>query len=180
MDVSELRDTEIVYYVATSIDGFIGPPDGNPEWLNDYMAPELGMGAFMAAIKGTLMGRNTWDMVEAMMGGRGGGASVTVATHRPFPTKGSVSIASGSAADIAAAARARGPGPYWLMGGGNLAAQLLAAGELDRIDLFTIPVLLGSGIPAFRNDRLLALELASSGTYPKGITRHTYRPRRKA
>ena len=132
------------------------------------MAPELGMGAFMAAIKGTLMGRDTWDMVEAMMGGRGGGSAGDRRNAPPFPTKGSVSIASGSAADIAAAARARGPGPYWLMGGGDLAAQLLAAGELDRIDLFTIPVLLGSGIPAFRNDRLLALELASSGTYPKG------------
>lgn len=180
MDVSEIRPDEIVYYVAASIDGYIGPPDGKPDWLNEYMLPELGMGAFMGAIKGTVMGRNTWDMVKAMMGGGGGGAPVTVATHRPFPAKGALAIASGSAAEIAKTVRTRGPGPYWLMGGGDLAAQLLAAGELDRIDLFTIPVLLGQGIPAFRNDRHLTLELASTGTYPKGITRHTYRPRRKA
>ncbi len=37
------------------------------------------------------------------------------------------------------------------MGGGELAQSLLAAGLVDRIGLNIHPVLLGSGIPTFRD-----------------------------
>ena len=46
--------------------------------------------------------------------------------------------------------RAPGKG-ICLMGGGELAQSLLAAGLLDRIGLNIHPILLGSGIPTFRD-----------------------------
>ena len=35
---------------------------------------------------------------------------------------------------------------------------------------------LDAGIPAFRNEIPVSLDLVSTGTYPKGITRTTWRP----
>jgi dihydrofolate reductase len=176
MDVSEIGDCDIVYYVAASIDGYIADANGGVDWLNPYFSPELGFEPFMKRMKGSLMGRATFDKMGGMMGG--GGQPAIVATNRPLKTKGKVVAMAGTASELASAARDAARGPVWLIGGGGLAAQLLEAGELDRVDLFTIPVILGGGIPAFRTDKLLSLELASTGTYPKGITRHTYRPAR--
>jgi len=43
----------------------------------------------------------------------------------------------------------------WLMGGGALATSLLAAGLVDRIRLNVHPILLGSGVPTFRDAGML-------------------------
>ena len=177
MDVSEIRDIDIVYYVAASIDGFISTPDGDVSWLNDYFLPELGFDAFMKRMRGSIMGRATYDKMAGMMGG--GSQPCIVATNRELKAKGGVRPMAGSAVELAKAAREAARGPVWLVGGGTLAAQLLEAHEIDRIDLFTIPVVLGKGIPAFRNDRLVRLELASKQDYAKGITRRTYQSIRR-
>jgi dihydrofolate reductase len=73
-------------------------------------------------------------------------------------------------------AKAFSPGPHWVVGGADLAAQFVVAKLLTRIDLFVIPLLLGEGIPAFANRDRARLELIDSQTYPKGIVRMSYRP----
>lgn len=180
MDASEIADDDIVYYLAASLDGFIATRDGGVDWLNEYFGPELGFHSFMARIRGAIMGRGTWDKMIGLTGGKSayGAMPVTVVTNRPFEAAGPVGVAAGSPQVIVAAMRARSPGPYWLVGGAHLATQLLEGGLLTRIDLFTIPVLLGEGIPAFVNRTPVALDLVSTGTYPKGITRASFRPRR--
>jgi dihydrofolate reductase len=56
--------------------------------------------------------------------------------------------------------RQPGKGIY-LMGGGELAQSLLEAGLVDRIGLNIHPILLGSGIPTFRDPgRRVKLTLA--------------------
>ncbi|MEQ1769826.1 MAG: dihydrofolate reductase family protein [Devosia sp.] len=179
MDASEIRDDDIVYYLAASIDGFIAAADGSADWLNDYFVPELGFHSFMARIKGAIMGRTSWDKMVAMTGGKSayGETPVIVATHRPLEAPASVTAMSGDVTAMASAARASVNGPVWLVGGASVATQLLAAKQLTRIDLFTIPVLLGTGIPAFRNETPVSLGVISTGTYPKGVTRTSYRPR---
>lgn len=100
-----------------------------------------------------------------------------IATNRPIdPFFGPVFVAPGSPAEILSQAQERGPGPYWLVGGADLATQFLQSRLLTRIDLFVIPVLLGSGIPAFKNTTPFSLKLIDSQTYPKGIVRMSYKP----
>lgn len=179
MDAGEIGDDDLVYYLAASLDGYIAGPDGGVDWLEHYFVPELGFHGFMARIRGALMGRTTWDKMLGLTGGKSayGELPCTIATNRPLGDAPPVAApAAGSAQEIVAAMRARGPGPYWLVGGADLATRMLEAGELTRIDLFTIPVLLGEGIPAFRNRAPVTLDLISTGTYPKGITRTSWRP----
>ena len=61
------------------------------------------------------------------------------------------------------------------VGGADVATQLLAAGLLDEVLLFTHPVILGSGRPLF--DEMTSpvrLELLEQATYAGGVTMHRY------
>ncbi len=61
------------------------------------------------------------------------------------------------------------------MGGAMAINAFLAAGAIDRIDLFTIPILLGDGIPLFAKGRPeAALKLVSTQAYDKGLARQSY------
>lgn len=178
MDAATIRDDDVVYYFAASLDGFIAAPDGGVDWLNPYFVPELNFHGFMTRINGAIMGRATFDKMVSLTGGKSayGDTPVTVATTRPLDAEGPVHTAAGAPADLLAAARAAGPGPYWIVGGADLATQFLDAGLLTRIDWFIIPVLLGDGLPAFRNRATTTLSLIDAQTYPNGIVRASWRP----
>lgn len=60
------------------------------------------------------------------------------------------------------AARAAGGGDLLLWGSLSLMASLVEAGELDELDLFVAPVVLGAGTPLLPRGRRLALEQLSS------------------
>ena len=63
-----------------------------------------------------------------------------------------------------------------LMGGGELADSLLAAGLVDEIELNIHPVLLGSGVPLFHGaSRQIDLELLESRPLQRGCVLLTYR-----
>lgn len=61
------------------------------------------------------------------------------------------------------------------VGGATLATQLLAAGLLDELLLFTQPVVLGRGRPLFdRVDRPIELKLLEHAEFERGVTMHRY------
>jgi dihydrofolate reductase len=62
-----------------------------------------------------------------------------------------VELVAGDAADFVRGLKQRPGGRICLMGGGELAGSLIAAGLVDEIGLNVHPILLGSGIPAFRD-----------------------------
>lgn len=177
MDASIIQSDDLVYYAAVSLDGYIAGKDGDVSWLDGYFIPELGFHDFIARMRGVIMGRGTFDKIVGFGKWPYGALPGTIATHRPLDESfGPVTRADGTAADILAAARQKSAGPHWLVGGADLATQFLEAGLLNRIDLFVIPVLLGSGISAFRNTSNVSLSLIDSQTYPKGIVRMSYKP----
>ncbi len=61
------------------------------------------------------------------------------------------------------------------VGGATLATQLLQAGLLDELLLFTHPVILGTGRPLFdRHDGQVELDLLEHASYEGGVTLHRY------
>ena len=62
------------------------------------------------------------------------------------------------------------------MGGGELAQSLFAAGVIDEVGLNVHPILLGSGVPFFRDaGRRISLVLAESKVIDGGCVLSTYR-----
>ncbi|MEV4350547.1 dihydrofolate reductase family protein [Actinoplanes sp. NPDC049596] len=67
------------------------------------------------------------------------------------------------------------------VGGATIATQLLRAGLLDELLLFTHPAILGTGRPLFDDlDTPLQLDLLEHQTFKQGVTMHHYRVRADA
>ena len=62
-----------------------------------------------------------------------------------------------------------------LVGGPNLAAQALAAGLVDELQLFVRPVILGGRKPALPADTRAGLELLDEHRFSNGVVRLHYR-----
>src|SRR5262245_50482778 len=121
------------YSVAMSLDGYIGGPNGEYDWI--VMDPEIAKGfpSYFERFDTMLLGRKTFTMTGGQGGGGGpfSGMKVIVcsATLKPANHPG-VTIAP----DAAAAVRKLREQPgkdIWLFGGGGLFRSLLDAGLVD-------------------------------------------------
>ena len=174
--------SETIYMFAMSMDGFIARPDGSFDWLEQYPADaDFDFDAFLSSVTGIVMGRGTYDAVRR--GGRWDYAKwpCVVATSRAVDDlPANAEALAGKPDELVANLRSRGAsGRIWVFGGGDLARQFMDAGLLDTIETGIIPVILGSGIPAFggmQPDRWLDLEFAKA--LKNGAVHARYRVRR--
>ncbi|MFC5185995.1 dihydrofolate reductase family protein [Actinomadura harenae] len=166
---------KLVYYIASTLDGFIAGPDGSDPtgpggfWTpsEDYLAhlieeyPETLPGPARAALGVTAEGVRFDTVLE----GRGSyevglAAGVTNAyahlRHLVFsrtlaesPDPGVELVAGDPVATVRDLKREDGK-DIWLVGGGRLAGTLY--GEIDRMIVKLSPLTIGSGIPLFGRD----------------------------
>ncbi len=177
MDASHLTPDDVVYHLAVSADGYLATSDGGGDWLVPYFIPELGHADFLARVGTVLMSRRTKDRIKKTGSFSYDGLPGIVATsHKLGSEDAPLKAAEGTPVQILEAAGKLGPGPYWVAGGAHLATGFLEAGLITRIDLITVPLVLGAGLPAFINRHPLALDLIETQTYPKGIVRTSWRP----
>lgn len=163
---SALSPRPVVYYVASSLDGFIAGEGDDLSWLggredavlagaNGELA-EIDFGGFYAGVEYTVSGSRTYDWVRAQ------------GVDDPYPTSTNYVLTSRArerepdpraifadepAAElvrrlrVAEGAPGRARGAVWIVGGGRLATQLLRAGLVDTLEVSVHPVLLGRGAP---------------------------------
>jgi dihydrofolate reductase len=175
---------KIIVYIATSADGYIARLDGGVEWLNRRpQTVDYGMRAFYRTIDTILWGRKTYDWLldYYKKNGRKGGMFDTklanyVFSRRP-PKRAAPGVKFVSEPVKAFAQHLRtAPGKHiWMMGGGELIASFLDAGEIDEFDIHVIPTLIGEGIPLIASrHRDVPLHLRSARKYPDGVVRLRY------
>ncbi|HEV8448189.1 MAG TPA: dihydrofolate reductase family protein [Gemmatimonadaceae bacterium] len=183
------RPRKIVAYLAVSLDGYIARPDGDVEWLNRRPhTVDYGYAKFTASVDTILLGRGTYDWAVRYMKKHPGApvfdsrATHYVFTRRP-PRRGvsGVQFTSEPAKAFARRLRAQRGKNIWMMGGGQLIASFLDAGEIDEFDLHVIPVLIGKGIPLIApRHRDIELRLVGAKKYADGVVRLRYEvPRRR-
>lgn len=165
------------YNVAASLDGFIAGPDGEFDWIPHD--PAVDFQALFARVDTVLLGRRSFELVRKMEGAPWGPEAhlyVFSRTLRPEDHR-DVTVVAAGAAEVVAGLRAEaGEGEIWLFGGGSLFASLLAAGQVDRVEVTVVPVLLGEGVPLLSaGTPRTALELVDTQTYPSGMVTVSYR-----
>ncbi|ROR53411.1 dihydrofolate reductase [Luteococcus japonicus] len=189
----------LVYYVATSIDGFIADADDDfsafpqdpatlrvlfdryPETCPAHVRDALGVTASPRRFDAVIMGRRTHQ--PALDHGLTDGAyphlNQYVVTRRPLPDSPSVQRVSEDPAQFVADLKRQPGKDIWLCGGGDLAAQLLDL--IDELQLKVNPVLLGSGIPLVRGISVPAsIRMVQSEQLPGGVLLNTYRKDKRA
>ena len=168
-------------FIACSLDGFIAGPDDDLSWLPTGAGEDdFGYSDFMAGVGALLMGRGTYDVVEAFEGGWPyGERPVVVAIHRPLtPKVPTVRAGTGTIAELVAMARAAAGERDVYVDGGDLIRQALDAGLVDDMIVTIVPVVLGAGHPLFAGvTRRHALQLVSHRAAREGLVQLTLRPR---
>lgn len=161
--------TKVVYYTATTLDGFIADPDDSLDWL--LRQPHDTDGAFsydefIAGIGAIVMGSTTYEWVMRHEDGKWSYTTPAwVMTSRDLPapvTEGAdVRFARGDVRSVhAQMVEAAGGKDLWVVGGGDLAGQFADAGLLDEMVVYVAPVVLGAGRPLL--PRRLDLELVET------------------
>ncbi len=167
------------YNVAASLDGYIADAHGAFDWIPDD--PAVDFEGLFAKVDTYLLGRRTYDTVRAQSQAQSpftAGARVYVFSRTLAPgTEHGVTIVRD---DPVALARSRrheeGSGEIWLFGGGELFATLLDGGQVDRVEITVVPVLLGSGVPLVaRLEERGKLAFMHSQVYPTGMVALHYK-----
>jgi dihydrofolate reductase len=134
----------ICYVVAASLDGYIGGPKGEADWI--IRDPDVDFRAIYARFDTVLLGRRTFEAASSAFQMPGMQPFVCSRTlrQRDHPQ---VTIIAEKSEEVLSAPRAESGKDIWLFGGGSLFRSLLNAGLVDTVEVAVISILLGGGIP---------------------------------
>ena len=168
---------KVTYGGAISLDGFLAGPNGEIDWLrySDDVA-EIMRDSFRG-VDTMLMGRKTYEFAQKMGGGPPmKGVSTYVFSSSIKAVSGDAELVSTDAAGFVRDLKAKEGGDILVMGGGELGTSLIDAGLVDEIGFSIQPVLLGDGIPAFRElSHRVELELIETRAIKPGCVLARYR-----
>ena len=179
----------LIYSMTLTLDGYIAPPQGGPEWaaptpelhrFHNQEASELGV---------HLLGRNLyevmtyWETAEedpelpdhmAEFARIWKDLPKIVYSKTLDEVAGNTTLSQGDPVQEVAALKQEDGKPLGV-GGAQLAATLTAAGLIDEYRLFMSPTVLGDGKPFFAGDTPVDLELAGTQTFDTGVVLLRYR-----
>jgi dihydrofolate reductase len=152
----------IIYGGAVSLDGFLAGTDDALDWLHFSADVQAVMAESLKDVDTILMGRKTYAIAAAEGGSGKPRKKRSRATPPPMRTyvfsrtlpsidAPGVELVRGDAVAFVRDLKAKPGKKICLMGGGELATSLIAAGLVDEIGLNIHPILLGAGVPAFRD-----------------------------
>ena len=160
---------KIIVYIASSLDGYIARENGDIDWLS---APESDYDAFYKSIDTVILGKTTYEQV------------LTFGSY-PYKSKKSFVFSRTNqnndenvefVSDIAKFVDDDFPGAgenIWLVGGPQIIASFLKQETIDEIIITIIPVLLGKGIPLFKNvEKETKLELIKTEKFGQLVDLH--------
>jgi dihydrofolate reductase len=143
---------EIVYYVATSLDGYIATLDGGIDWLPrlDPEGEDFGYRAFYESVDALIMGRHTYDKIRRHAAWPYPRKPCWVFTHRPLEGEPPEVIETSlPLTQLMAEMESYHLHRIFLVGGGSLASQFQREGLITEYNIGLVPVLMGSGMPLF-------------------------------
>jgi dihydrofolate reductase len=170
-----MGEAPIRLYMAMSVDGFIAGPDDRKgqelgrdggrlfNWLDERMSAGVDGQVYREAMAtgAVISGRRTFELADRWQGDHHNGVPIHVLTHHVDADD----VPPGSAkfyTDVnvcATEARQAARGHAVLVHGAGAAQALLAAGQLDELELHLVPVLLGGGRRLFEATELGHIEL---------------------
>lgn len=177
----------LVYYVATTLDGYIAGPDGAYEFfgladdLGEYINaryPETMPTAYRQALgrddapngrfDTVVMGRGTYEPAFKHGITSPYAHLRQIVFSRTLPPQDGVEVTAADPVTVIRELKQQDGGDIWLCGGGELAGRLL-----DEIDEFVVklnPIVAGDGIPLVRHGfDPRRLELADTRPFGSGV-----------
>jgi dihydrofolate reductase len=164
------------FYVATSLDGFIADSGGSVDWLAPYDARLYGYDRFLNEVGALIMGRRTFELINAVGDWPYRGKPVFVVSSQTLgSTPVGVSVSTRGMWDALQQARQTTHRDIWIVGGAVTMQSALEEGIVDLMELFLVPVLLGAGL-GLLNDLRGRQTLVFDGVeaFPDGVVKLRY------
>jgi dihydrofolate reductase len=170
---------EVIYYVASSLDGYIATADGSVEWLSRFESAgeDHGAGELEASVDALLLGSHTYEFALKLGQWPSPDKLSWVFTSRDLRVlHPSIRLTAQRPREVLGLLATRGVCRAWLMGGGKLAASFHADQLISRYIISIFPVLLGSGIPLFapHSSSPDALRFVAAKPFKSGIVQVMY------
>jgi dihydrofolate reductase len=164
-------------FIGTSVDGFIARPNGALDFLPEGGGEPHGYSEFFASIDALVIGRKTYETVEAFPEWPYTDKLVIVLGTRPMDVskvRGKVEQMSGDPKDIFRKLESRGLRHIYVDGGATI-QRFLRAGLIHRLTITRVPVLIGEGVPLFSTlPKDIHLKHIATQDYPSGLVKTEY------
>ncbi len=166
-------------FIGTSVDGFIARHNGQFDFLPVDGGEPHGYNEFFASIDAMVIGRKTFITVLAFPEWPYGKKPVIVLSSRKLDLStvrgGVVEQMSGPPAEIVSRLAARGFHHLYIDGGITI-QEFLRAGQIQRLIITRVPVLIGEGIPLFGTlPHDIRLEHIETTQYAGGLVKTEYK-----
>lgn len=169
--------SELAYYVASTIDGFIAQSNGSFEgfaWDDEVVFDFI---SDQKKFDVVLMGRKTYEvgLKEGKTSPYPSMRQVVFCKSMSQSPDEAVALVDDNPVSFVKGLKAEGNHQIWLCGGSQLATPLLEAGLIDKVVIKLNLVIFGSGVPVFGElTKFCSLSLQETKTYECGIVFLTY------
>ena len=139
----------VTYYAALSLDGRIAGEEHDLAFLKTLTGAENDYETFYADVDSLIMGAGTWEFMVRHGSWPYAGKPTWIVTHAAelaeLPGAEPVENFAGEIEELVRLIESRGLRRTWLVGGGDIAGQLLAHDLIDELILTIAPALVGRG-----------------------------------
>jgi len=170
-------------FCGVSVDGFLARPSGAFDFLDAGGQEPHGFEEFFASVDVMVIGRKTFEVVLGFGTWAYGTKPVVVLSNQALDFSsiqfsssqdGVVEQLSGEPTGIVKRLKARGFQHAYIDGGITI-QRFLAAGQINRLIITRVPVLIGAGIPLFGSiPHDVSLRHIATRTYKGGLVQTEY------
>jgi dihydrofolate reductase len=165
-------------FIGTSVDGFIARLNDDLDFLPEGGGEPHGYNEFIASVDAIVIGRKTFEKVLSFKAWPYGDKRVVILSSRPLDLSaavgGIVEQMAGPPAEIVSQLAARGVHHLYIDGGITI-QRFLRAGQIQRLIITRVPVLIGEGIPLFGTlPRDVRLRHVATRHYASGLVQSEY------
>lgn len=167
-------------YIATSLDGYIAPPDGSLDWLDQVPNPtddDYGFSEFIEHIDAIIMGRITYESILGYDWPYTRPVYVLSRNRIEIPEKltgKAIPITADSIHNLISQLNDLGHTNLYI-DGGKVIQSFLEKDLIDELIITKIPILLGGGTPLFGElNQFLRFTHKKTTVYENALVKSTY------
>lgn len=168
---------KVILYIATSLDNYIARENGEVDWLiGDGSNPNMDNGyeEFYKTIDTVIIGKSTYDQVMGWGEYPYKNCESYVYTRKETKDSEYVEFTNEDPKELISKLKEKPGKDIWIVGGADIVDLFLKQDLIDEFIIATIPTILGSGIPLFReNNGEIKLKLKESKIFD-GIVQNHY------
>ncbi|GMQ98893.1 MAG: dihydrofolate reductase family protein [Acidimicrobiia bacterium] len=170
--------SEVIAYVAVSLDGYIAAEGGSVDFLTEFGSDEYGYDEFIDSVGAVVMGSTTYEQILAWGWPYGDTPGLVLTTRTlEMPEEAKITFSSKVTGEAIAAYANGVTSRLWVVGGGDVISAGLSEGAIDTLEMYVMPVVLGSGVPLFAQPYEGPLDLVESIAFSNGVVKLLYSTR---